>query len=166
MTNHVVRASEPKTSEESPWERFSRRSRGIVGIGGIEIDRDLSEGTMAEVYARRVLNNPHDARSHVQRLNHHAEEGEAAEAYGAAVDLFIALGATAAGLRGRMLEGVRVLIGTERTAALADKLTSGLDRNDPVPYAAWSVLTTGVTGTPVVRSLRRPAVSGHMMGVH
>ncbi len=166
MTNRLVRATERDSGIDPRWERFSRRARGIGGTGAVEIEADLSEGTAAEIYARRVRNNPEDARLHVQRLNHHVERGEAEEAYGAVVDLFIALGDSANGLRGRMLDGVRVLIGAERTAVLADKLTTGLDRNDAIPYAAWSVLTAGVTGTPVVRALGRSASSGHLMGVH
>ncbi len=124
----------------------------VPGTGRIHIDLLPSEDDVTHQLARRVAQDPTDARLHVARVNHHVLILDSDGAYAALVDLYLAFGPSAAGLRTRLLDGARQLIGPERTAALEVHRATGLAVKDPMPVCTGSMLSAGVTGeTDIVR---------------
>lgn len=118
----------------------------IPGTARLRTERQNSDDTVADALARRVARDPGDTRVHVERVNLALADGDAEAAYGALVDLFIALGPRGRGVRERLAGGVRFLVGEERYQAVVAHLDDGLAANDPLPPAASSVLSTGVCG--------------------
>jgi len=132
----------------------------IPGTARLRTERQNSDDSEADALARRVARDPADTRVHVERINMALADGDADVAYGALVDLFIALGSRGSGVRQRMAGGVRFLIGEERYQAVVAHLDEGLAANDPLPPAASSVLSTGVCGRrEVVTELGGPPSS-------
>ncbi|MFN8038959.1 MAG: hypothetical protein U0Q07_07080 [Acidimicrobiales bacterium] len=130
----------------------------IPGTARLRTERQNSDDREADALARRVARDPGDTRVHVERVNLALADGDAEAAYGALVDLFIALGRRGRGVRQRLAGGVRFLIGEERYQAVVAHLDDGLAANDPLPPAASSVLSTGVCGRrEVVTDLGRPS---------
>jgi hypothetical protein len=124
----------------------------VPGTGRVRFVPLPSTDDIAHQMARRVAQDPDDARLHVARLNHHLLARDADGAYGALLDLYLAFGSTGGGLRSRLLNGARQLIGPQRAAALDRATASGLAASAPMPASPASMLSRGVTGsTEIVR---------------
>lgn len=124
----------------------------VPGTGRVRFVALPSGDDVAHQMARRVAGDPADARLHVARVNHHLLHREADELYGALVDLFLAFGPAGAGLRARLLDGARQLIGHPRAAMLDRAVANGLTPATPMPPSRHSMLSAGVTGsTEIVR---------------
>ena len=98
----------------------------VPGTGHLRVAVITGDDSLSTQLARRVAADPGDARLHVARVNHHvlAEDGD--EVFAALVDAFLAFGASGTGLRQRLLEGGRRLIG-ELTIGLSGELTEDAD---------------------------------------
>lgn len=123
---------------------------GVPGTGRVASESELTDDPTAVALAHRVAKQPDDARVHVERINHHLGAEDPEGTYGALVDLFIAFGPEAAGLRRRMLGGSRRLLEPEWFDALEAAQAEGLAATQPMRPALWSVLSAGVCGQPVV----------------
>ena len=124
----------------------------VPGTGHLRVAVITGDDSLSTQLARRVAADPGDARLHVARVNHHvlAEDGD--EVFAALVDAFLAFGASGTGLRQRLLEGGRRLIGPQRSGLLDRCVNSGLQPKTPFPHCRGSVLSRGVTGsTDLVR---------------
>lgn len=154
VTSLVVRRIGASATEEPTviGRRIEEAAR-IPGTARLRTERDLSDDGDADALARRVAKQPADTRVHVERVNRALADRDADAAYGALVDLFIALGDRGRGVRERMAGGVRFLIGEERYGALCRHLDDGLKPTDPLPPAINSVLSRGVCGTSRVVSV-------------
>ena len=154
----VRRIGQVGTDEHADEQRRSWRAEhlSVPGTGHIHFEALPSDDTVADQLARRVAADPTDARLHVARVNHHVLHDEADRLYAALVDLFFAFGPSGAGLRTRLLNGARRLIGPQRAAALDQHLTTGFDVRSNVPPCTGSVLGTGITGeTEIIRRTTR-----------
>jgi hypothetical protein len=124
----------------------------VPGTGRIRFDPLPSDDDLAHQMARRVAQDPDDARLHVARVNHHVLARDAEGVYAALLDLYLAFGPSGAGLRSRLLNGARQLIGPQRAAVLDRATATGLAAWTPTPPSAGSMLTRGVTGsTDIIR---------------
>ena len=133
-------------------EQWREEHLAIPGTGHIHFTALPSEDDVADQLARRVAGDPLDARLHVMRVNHHVLHDDRDRAYGAVVDVFLAFGGEALGLRTRLFNGVRRLIGSDRASVLDSYLGSGLRLDSPVPWCPGSMLCSGATGsTAIVR---------------
>lgn len=90
----------------------------------------------------RVASAPGDLLSHTQRVFLCHRLGDAEQAFGALVDLFIATGAKARPLRQTLLKRCAPLIGPEHHDALAGNMVCGLTAI-AAPDSAHSVLGKG-----------------------
>jgi len=133
-------------------EQWRAEHLAIPGTGHIHFTALPSEDDVADQLARRVAGDPTDARLHVARVNHHVLALDADRVFAAVVDAFFAFGPTGAGLRARLLNGVRRLIGAERAAFLDAAVANGLTAKSSLPWCPGSMLSNGVTGvTDIVR---------------
>jgi hypothetical protein len=124
----------------------------VPGTSRIRFEALPSDDSVADQMARRVAGDPGDARLHVARVNHHVVQRDADAVYAALVDLFLAFEEGGAGLRARLLDGGRQLIGSQRAGALDAAVRTGLSPKTAVPPCPGSVLSRGVTGnTDIVR---------------
>jgi len=133
-------------------QQWREEHLAVPGTSHIRFEALPSDDDLANQMARRVASDPGDARVHVARVNHHVLERDANAAYAALVDLFLAFEQGGAGLRARLLDGGRQLIGTQRAGALDAAVATGLSPKTPVPPCPGSMLSRGVTGnTDIVR---------------
>ena len=124
----------------------------IPGTGHIQFHALPSEDTLEDQLARRVAQDPTDARLHVSRVNHHVLADNGDELFAALVDAFFAFGESGKGLRERLLNGARRQIGAQRAAELEPYVATGLSPRTPLRQCAGSMLSNGVTGdTDIVR---------------
>lgn len=124
----------------------------VPGTGHLRVAMLPSDDSPATQLARRVAADPTDARLHVARVNHHVLADDANQVYAALVDAFLAFGTAGVGLRRRLLEGARRLVGVQRAAFLDKHVATGLSPSTPFPYCPGSVLSCGATGsTDLVR---------------
>ena len=145
----VARTSERVDEQRELWRA---EHLAIPGTGHIHFDALPSEDDVSDQLARRVAQDPTDARLHVARVNHHVLRDEPDGIYAALVDAFFAFGASGAGLRGRLLGGAKRQIGAERAAILEPYLETGLSARSSLPLCPGSMLSNGVTGdTDIVR---------------
>ncbi len=141
---------------DASMEQWRAEHLAVPGTGRIHVEPLPSEDDVTHQLSRRVAQDPTDARLHVARINHHVVRLDSDGAFAALVDLYLAFGPSAAGLRSRLLNGAHQLIGPERTTALEARTATGLVVKDPMPVCTGSMLSAGVTGeTDIVR--RRPA---------
>lgn len=144
------------TVDRTAAERAQWREEhlAIPGTGHIHFTALPSEDDLADQLARRVAGDPLDARLHVSRVNHHVLHDDRDRAYGAIVDVFLAFGSGAFGLRSRLFNGVRRMIGSDRARVLDGYLEKGLRLDSPVPWCPGSMLCSGATGeTSIVRRI-------------
>ena len=142
------------TVDRTATERAQWREEhlAIPGTGHIHFAALPSEDDLADQLARRVAGDPLDARLHVSRINHHVLHDDRDRAYGAVVDVFLAFGREAYGLRSRLFNGVRRLIGSDRARMLEGFLDTGLRPDNSVSWCPGSMLSSGATGvTDIVR---------------
>jgi len=133
-------------------EQWRAEHLAIPGTGHIHFTALPSEDDVADQLARRVAGDPTDARLHVARVNHHVLANDPDRIFAALVDAFFAFGPTGAGLRARLLNGVRRQIGAERAAFLDGAVSQGLTARSSLPWCPGSMLSNGVTGvTDIVR---------------
>ena len=124
----------------------------VPGTSRIHFMASPSDDEIGDQMSRRVAHAPTDARVHVARVNHHVLERDSDAVYAALVDLFLAFGEGGHGLRARLLDGGRQLIGAQRAGALDAAVATGLSPKVAVPQCSGSVLSRGVTGnTDIVR---------------
>lgn len=143
----------PQGAGDTTLQRWREEHLSVPGTGHLRVAGLPSDDDTANQLARRVAGDPGDARLHVARVNHHvlAEEGDAV--YAALIDAFLAFGTSGAGLRQRLLEGGRRLIGAPRAAFLDRHVEHGLRPSSAFPHCPGSMLSQGVTGsTDLVRS--------------
>ncbi len=119
----------------------------VPGTGRIRFEPLPSDDDLAHQMARRVAQDPGDARLHVARVNHHVLARDADGVYAALLDLYLAFGTSGAGLRARLLNGARQLIGPQRAAVLDRATATGLTCWTPTPPSPGSMLSRGVTGS-------------------
>ncbi|MDO8391366.1 MAG: hypothetical protein Q7V57_12855 [Actinomycetota bacterium] len=125
----------------------------IPGTGHIQFNALPSDDDVSAQMARRVAQDPTDARLHVARVNHHLLRDEPNGLYAALVDVFFAFGPTGAGLRSRLLGGARRQIGAERAALLDPYVDTGLTARSSLPFCPGSMLSNGITGETAIVSL-------------
>jgi hypothetical protein len=119
----------------------------VPGTGRIRFEPLPSDDDVAHQMARRVAQDPDDARLHVARVNHHVLARDADGVYAALLDMYLAFGPSGAGLRARLLNGARQLIGPQRAAVLDRTTGTGLAYRTPTPPSSGSMLSHGVTGS-------------------
>lgn len=105
---------------------------------------------------RRILRNRRDLHSHVRRVLMHHRQGEVTACFDALVDLFIVLGRGGRALRANLLARVADLLTPEQRDYLQRHLEGGLRADEPLPESAESLLTRGVSGSPVVLDAAPP----------
>lgn len=138
---------------DSTLRAWREEHLAVPGTGRIRFDPLPSDDDIAHQMARRVAQDPGDARLHVARVNHHVLARDTDGVYAALLDLYLAFGASGAGLRARLLNGARQLIGPQRAAVLDRATATGLAAWTPTPPSTGSMLSRGVTGsTDIVRS--------------
>jgi hypothetical protein len=120
---------------------------------GLERMRTLHVGerwhrrAAGDYLAHAIAREPANLVAHVQRIVLWLEDRDAAEAYGALLDLFIGLGTRGLDLRARMLTAARSVVAPDAFQYLRDALRAGGDARDRHPPAPCSVLTRSLTGT-------------------
>ncbi|MDO8363194.1 MAG: hypothetical protein Q7V88_09885 [Actinomycetota bacterium] len=145
----AARAAEVSTEQREQWRA---EHLAVPGTSHIHFDPLPSDDDVADQLARRVAQDPTDARLHVARVNHHVVRDEPDRLFAALVDAFFAFGDTGVGLRTRLLNGARRQIGQERAALLEPAVTHGLKPSSSLPVVPGSMLSRGVTGvTNIVR---------------
>jgi hypothetical protein len=145
---------------EDALQAWRTEHLAVPGTAHIHFQSLPSDDDVAHQMARRVAQDPDDARVHVARINHHVVHRDADGAYGALVDLYLSFGPSAAGLRARLLNGARQLVGQSRAAVLDRATATGLTPRTPIPPCPQSKLGTRVTGnTDVVRRKAHLAVT-------
>lgn len=151
-----------RTDDRAAQQREQWRAEhlAVPGTGHIHVEALPSDDDVAVQLARRVMEDPADARLHVARVNHHFLAEEPDRVFAALVDAFYAFGPGASGLRGRLLDGVRRQIGSDRAQRLDAVVAAGLQPSS----AAWcpgSMLSRGVTGsTDIIRRAPAPGAGG------
>ena len=148
------RAAEPDGAALNQWRS---EYLAVPGTGHLKVALLPSDDSAGTQLARRVAADPGDDRLHVARVNHHVLAEEADAVYAALVDAFLAFAASGQGLRHRLLEGGRRLIGSQRAGFLDRHVATGLTPATPFPYCPGSMLSRGVTGST---DLVRVAVPG------
>ncbi len=113
----------------------------------LQIDTEEWGDRASGYLARSVARTPTNLIAQVQRINGCLAQRDGEGAYGALLDLFIALGEKGLLLRRRMLVRAQPLLGEERSRALARHLEKGLLATDPMPPSSHSMLSKGLTGT-------------------
>ncbi|HFC53053.1 MAG TPA: hypothetical protein ENJ43_01310, partial [Gammaproteobacteria bacterium] len=119
----------------------------LSGCRSLRIDTEEWGDRATGYLARSVARTPTNLIAQVQRINSCLAQRDSEGAYGALLDLFIALGEKGLLLRRRMLVQARPLLGEERSRALAQHLEKGLLATDPMPPSSHSMLSKGLTGT-------------------
>ncbi|MEI7546665.1 MAG: hypothetical protein WCK21_01200 [Actinomycetota bacterium] len=150
----VRRSGAAHTTERVAEQREQWRAEhlAIPGTSHLQFAALPSEDDVADQLARRVAQDPSDARLHVARVNHHVVHDEPDRVYAALVDAFFAFGPTGAGLRSRLLNGARRQIGPARAALLDPYVDTGLSPRSSLPLCPGSMLSNGITGeTEIVR---------------
>ncbi len=145
-------ATRPVDLVDEQRQQWRAEHLAIPGTGHIHFNALPSEDTLADQLARRVAQDPSDARLHVARVNHHVLADDAEQLFAALVDVFFAFGPTGTGLRERLLNGARRQIGPQRAAQLEPYLATGLSPRTAIHGCRGSMLSQGVTGeTEIVR---------------
>lgn len=147
----VVNAIDRVDEQREMWRA---EHLAIPGTGHIQFNALPSEDDLSDQLARRVAQDPTDARLHVARVNHHLLRDEPDGIYAALVDVFFAFGPTGTGLRTRLLSGARRQIGAERAAVLDPYVATGFSARSSLPFCPGSMLSNGATGaTEIVRPM-------------
>ena len=137
---------------EEQRQQWREEHLAIPGTGHIHFVALPTEDPLSDQLARRVAHDPSDARLHVARVNHHVIAEDAEQAYAALVDVFFAFGESGQGLRERLLNGARRVIGPHRAALLEPYVAHGMRPSTSLPLCPGSMLSQGVTGdTDIVR---------------
>jgi len=113
----------------------------------LHIDTQKGDDKAANYLARGVARTPSNLIAQIQRINIYLTQRNTDSAYGALLDLFIALGDKGLLIRRRMLIRARPLLNNEQFQALAQRMDNGISANDPMPLSNQSVLSKGMTGT-------------------
>lgn len=95
----------------------------------------------------RVARDPLDLESQVRRVLLSAHEPHRDQAFGALLDLFLALGDKGEGLRRIMLDAVRFCLADDERHFLEAHLVGGLSRRATLPGGTGSVLDSAVIGS-------------------
>ncbi len=110
--------------------------------GNHELLPDPPDQAMLDFLCYTVTQRPADLISHIRRILLSQARGNAAQTYGALIDLFIAVGPKAADLRQTMLRRCANILTPEQHDWLLDRMASGLQAGD-VSASAHSRLATG-----------------------
>jgi hypothetical protein len=113
----------------------------------LALDLHQRNGLAVEFLEHKVVREPSDLRSHVQRIYLYSRMKDGDGLYGALLDLFIALNSKGYFIRKRMLSHAEYLINNEQFNALNRKLEAGVLATDPMPLSGCSVLSRGLIGT-------------------
>lgn len=134
-------------ANRSPAQRALRADE-VHPLGGAEFhaNRYVDDDDRDRRLARLVAAGDTDIRVHLERVNRRVAAGDAAGAYGALVDLFIATGPSNSGIRSRAVFWATDLLEADQVAALHEAVPTGLTASAPMPAALHSVLSRGVTG--------------------
>lgn len=145
----VVRRIRP--SDDAPAEAGA--GEAVHVLFNILGSRRLSLPDIASPYAgavylgHRILENPSDFRSHVQRILLLTDRGDEIDLQGALVDLYIALGDKGEGLKRRLLELAAPRLSRTALAFLRQRLASGLKPWEAaVSRMRSSLLSLGFSG--------------------
>jgi hypothetical protein len=147
-------ARSASTSDEVP--EGLRQPVSLDG-SGFHAARYVDDDDRGRRLARLIAAGHTDIRIHLERVNRCVELDDRDGVYGALVDLFIATGPANTGIRSRALLWADPLLDDTRAAALRSAVDVGLAPGDPVPLAACSVLSRGVTGHTHLVVRDRPA---------
>jgi hypothetical protein len=120
---------------------------GLGGRRDVRLTPRWSPGRAAEFLAHAIVRDPGNLAAHVQRIALAAGARDGVLAYGALLDLFVALGARGADLRARMLRASERLLAPAERTYLEGRLEAGVAATDPHPPTAASMLSRGITGT-------------------
>jgi hypothetical protein len=128
-------------------------SEAVHVLFNIAGNRRLSLPDLASPYAgvvylgHRILENPSDFRSHVQRILLLIDKGEEPDLQGALVDLFIALGEKGKGLKQRLLDLATPRLSRTVVVFLKQRLASGIKPwETAVSRMRSSLLSLGFSG--------------------
>jgi tetratricopeptide repeat protein len=102
---------------------------------------------LADYLSHAAARFPADLPTHTRRLLLHVHRQDGEAAYGALLDLFIALGPKDRRYREHMLSLAADLMDPQRLAALQGHLDTGLGAADVMPLASHSMLSRSVTGS-------------------
>lgn len=131
-------AMSPQGPGPLPLTRLERRRfsapRLVDDVDDARLDRLVAVGSV-------------DVRVHLQRVNRDIARRDAEGAYGALVDLFIALGPSVAEVRNRALYWARDVLAPHHYDALSAHVEQGLSPATPMPATLRSVRSRGVTGS-------------------
>jgi len=120
----------------------------IHGQGSLLL-RQVRDIDSALLYlGHRILQHPHELRSHIQRILLLVRQGDGASLYGALADLLIALQDKGLPLKRRMLQHARPLLPRTSLAFLQQHMESGLMACDPsLARVRSALLKRGFCGT-------------------
>lgn len=154
--DHVIKAKgevvrRVRLSDDVPAP--AREGEAVHVLFNILGNRRLSLPDIASPYAgavylgHRILENPSDFRSHVQRILLLNDRGDEVDLQGALVDLYIALGDKGEGLKRRLLELAAPRLSRTAQAFLRQRLAGGLKPwETAVSRMRSSLLSLGFSG--------------------
>ncbi len=133
-------------AEQSPPPDLLEPAFHLPQCRSLQIDTKKWGDKAADYLARDIARTPTNLLAQIQRVNIYLDRRDADGAYGALLDLFIALGDKGLLIRRRMLLRAKPLLSKERLQALALRLETGVADTDPMPQSGQSVLSKGLTG--------------------
>jgi hypothetical protein len=128
-----------------------------------ELAPDDLDNRSADYFAFHVARTPGDLLGHVQRVKLHWHRREGDRAFGALVDLFVALGPAGQSLRKRLLNQLVPILKPAQQRALRSRLATGLKPADALAEPPrFSVLFRGMLGgETIVRVSSQETESAH-----
>ena len=111
----------------------------------IESDQALGE-RVSKHLAHKIIRRVADLESHIQRILIYSKFQNSDAAYGALLDLFIALGDKGISIRQRMLDMVAEVIGPARYSQLLGVLERGITSDELLPCTPYSMLGGSFVG--------------------
>ncbi len=118
----------------------------VAAIRALRLAPRYCNSSVSDFLAHQVGRDPTDLLRHVQRVSYFLTKHDGHGAYGAIVDLFVALGAKGIALRRNMLRTATPVLSLEQHHALEEKLESGLSPLDRMPLSSESILGKGIRG--------------------
>ena len=109
---------------------YSARMAGAFAAS----DLDLSQA--GRYLDQAVTANPHDLKTHLQRIHFHWQRRKRDAVFTALVDLFLILGTAGAAIRSRLVRNCEALLTSEQRVFLLEHLNDGLDDGIPLPTGA------------------------------
>lgn len=137
----------------------------IHGHGSLMLTHVYDVDSALHYLGHRIVQQPRELRSHVQRILLLIREGDGASLYGALVDLLITLGDKGLALKQRMLELAAPLLNRTSLLSLQRQLESGIRACDPaIARVRSSLLRSGFCGTEQLVLRHKPQGAGPERG--